>query len=364
MRKTKIDTTTIEYPDEIGFCFNPVVINVYGYAWGCIEVTITDTVSGKTHKEKRAMFGSTCFFDVAPYAQDAFNLLNFTKVDYTAGVADSRVGHLFSVEVNMYADVDKLGNSFSFDAFIIWGAMKVGERYNGNRTLTWFKNFPFTVGMYSAAAGVVNVSADGVALPTVNLTGRKVWNIVPGEISAQDSVVFELPGSALSASVFDNTFDFTFRGLLNLATKVVCKVDDSSCGIYLRWINRHGFYCYHLFKSGDENRQVTNDGEFIRNNMADYSYVDGYHGGSGRKQRKTENNTLPVCAPLVDSDTYDFLFQIASSPVVDMYAGKDEDGVHRWQAVNVSVGTFVKTKSHLQDFTATIILSETHLQSL
>ncbi len=365
MRNTKIDTTTIEYPDEIGFCFNPVVINVYGYAWGHIEVTITDTVAGTTFKEKRAMFGSTCFFDLAPYAQDAFDLTNFSKVDYTTtGAVDSKVGRLFSIEVNLHKTDGTLGNSFAFDTFIIWGAMKVGERYNGTRTITWFKNFPFSVGMYSAAAATVKVTADGVAKPSVSIPARKVWDIHPDTIAANREVVFELPGSASVVSVFDNTFDFTFRGLLNLATKVICKVDDSDCGVYLRWVNRHGFYCYHLFRSGDESRQVTNDGEFIRNNMTDYSYVDGYHGGSGRKQRKTENNMLPVCAPLVNGDTYDFLFQIASSPVVDMYAGKDDDGVHRWQAVNVSVGTFVKTKSHLQDFVATIILPETHLQSL
>lgn len=149
-----------------------------------------------------------------------------------------------------------------------------------------------------------------------------------------------------------------------MATKVLCSVDDSDNGTYLRWIDKHGFYCYWLFKSGDESRQIANDGEFIRNNMTDYSYVNGYHGGTGRKQRKTENNTLPVCAPLVDSTTYDFLFQLASSPVVDMYAGKDEEGIHRWCAVNIAVATFVKSQKSLQDFVATIILPETRIQSL
>ena len=98
--------------------------------------------------------------------------------------------------------------------------------------------------------------------------------------------------------------------------------------------------------------------------MQDYSYVNGYHGGSGRKQRKTEENILPVCAPLVDSDTYDFLFQLALSPLVDMYAGKDSGGNDRWQAVNVAVDTYSKTRAVLQDFSAVIILPETRVQSL
>lgn len=92
--------------------------------------------------------------------------------------------------------------------------------------------------------------------------------------------------------------------------------------------------------------------------------MNGYHSGTGRKQRKTEENTLLVCAPLVDSDTYNFLFQLAMSPVVDMYMGKDSDKKDRWQGVNVAVETFNKTRAVLQDFIATIILPETRVQSL
>ena len=54
MRTHKIGETTIEYPDEISFCFNPVVINIYGHAWDYVEVTVTDIVSEISYKEKRA----------------------------------------------------------------------------------------------------------------------------------------------------------------------------------------------------------------------------------------------------------------------------------------------------------------------
>lgn len=365
MRKTTIDTTIIEYPDEIGFCFNPIVINIFGHAWSYIKVSITDVQTGTVYTERREMFGTSCFFDLSPYAQGTFDLLNFSKVDYSVvGVQDSKVGRLFSVEVDMYKADDSLGNSFQFEMFIIWGAMKVGQRYNGTRSLTWFKNFPFSVGMYCATPSNINVYVDDVLQGnTIVTTARRVWNLMLNGLSANEKLVFELPGSSETASVWDNTFDFTFHPLLNTSSKVTCVVDDTDSGVYLRWIDRHGFYCYWLFQSGDESRQVSNDGEFIRNNMADYNYVNGYHGGSGRKQRKTESNTLPVCAPLVDSDTYDFLFQIALSPCVDMYAGNN-DGVHQWQGVNVSVATFTKTKTSLQDFIATIILPETSVQSL
>ncbi len=199
------------------------------------------------------------------------------------------------------------------------------------------------------------MTADGQVLPSIILSDRKVYNLTLQGIDANRDVVLNLPGTSTGASVFDNTFDFTFHALTNVAANVRLLVDECTDGIYLRWINRHGFYCYWLFKRGDESKQIANDGEFIRNNMQDYNYVNGYHGGSGRKQRKTEENALLVCAPLVDSETFDFLFQLALSPIVDMYAGKNVNGVDSWKAVNVSVGNFNKTKAVLQDFVATTI---------
>lgn len=365
MRTTTISSTTIEYPDVISFCFNPVVMNIYGKSWAYVEVTVIDVTSGTWHKEKRAMFGSACFFDLSFYMQSAFDATEFGKIDYSqSGAQDSQLGRLFSVSVDLYSTASSIGDSFQFYTFIIWGAMQIGERYNGDRTLTWFKNLPFTVGMYTAGAASVSVKADNVSKPAIALSERKVYNINLTGMDASRELVLTLPPGSAGSSVFDHTFDFTFQALSNTSATVRLLVNNCTEGVYLRWVSRHGYYCYWLFTRGDESKQVANDGEFIRNNMQDYSYVNGYHGGSGRKQRKTEENTLPVCAPLVDSDTYDFLFQLALSPLVDMYAGKDANGDDRWQAVNVAVDTYSKTRAVLQDFTAEIILPETRVQSL
>lgn len=364
MRTQTVSGVTFEYPDEVSFCFNPVVVNIRGVSYEKLVVTITDVASQKSYAEVRAMFGTACFFDLSQYMQSAFVTENMSKVDYSVtGAVSSETGRKYSVTVDMY-NGGTLDNSFAFDTFVVWGAMKIGERYNGDRKLTWFKHYPFSVGLYSAASGNVRVTADGAYLASVAVAGQKVNNLLLNGIEADNEAVFYLPGSATAASVFDHTFDFTFRGLLNTPTKITCKVDDSEEGVYLRWINRHGMYCYWLFIEGDETKQVTNDGEFIRNNMQDYNYVNGYHGGTGRKQRKSEETTMPIGAPLVDSDTYDFLFQLATSPVVDMYCGKDYNGVDCWKAVNVSVGSYVKTRKVLQDFEAVILMPETSIQSL
>lgn len=365
MRTHKIGNTTVEYPDEIAFCFNPIVINILGHPWAWVEAVVRDVITGIEHVEKRVLFQNTCFFDVSFYTQSYFDSIQFGKIDYTqSGAVETPLGRLFSLDLNMYSESGELGESFQFETFVVWGAMKIGERYNGDRVWTWFKNFPFTVGMYAAGESSVNITVDNEPLPAVGLSKRNVYNLFLTGIEAQREVIFDLSGAGAIGSVFDMTFDYTFHAVEGASSNIRLLIDDSTCGIYLRWINRHGFYCYWLFKAGDEKKQVTNDGEFIRNNMQDYSYVNGYHSGTGRKQRKTEENTLPICAPLVDSDTYDFLFQLAISPVVDMYMGKDADKKDRWQGVNIAVETFNKTRAVLQDFVATIVLPETRVQSL
>lgn len=363
MRKEYISGITVEYPDEISFCFNPVVINISGYTGASVGMAVIDMQTGGSYTETRAMFGSACFFEASFYMQSAFDTVDFKDVDYSEnGAKDSKAGKLFKVILILYASDGSIDADFQFETFVIWGAMKIGERYNGERTLVCFRNLPFTVGMYSTGGDVVNVIDGGVQTASYNILEQKVWNIVFE--SRANEVVLEIPVKKDNSGVFDYTYDYTFHKALNTPSKVRLIMDDCTEGIYLRWINRHGFYCYWLFKKGDESKTVTNDGEFLRNNMQDYSYVNGYHGGTGRKQKKAEENTLLVCAPLVDSDTYDFLYQIALSPIVDMYMGFGTDAIDCWMGINISVGTYNKTRAVLQDFIATIVLPETRIQSL
>lgn len=358
-----ISGTTVEYPDMIGFAFNPCVVNVSGVAWDSVVAKITCMKNSESHSEEREMFGMACFFDLQHYVQGAFDDVGFSKCSYDNNPEDTGLGALFEIEVSFWKD-EEVSDSMSFQTFFIWGAMQTGERYNGERFLMWFKKFPFTIGVYSGAKGVVQRFQDGAEVSSVVLDKQAVWNIPVVGLDADDELRIHMSANESYPATFDNTFDLTFRSVGGDSCIVHCKVDNSDEGIYLRWINRHGFYCYWLFANGDESRKVANDGEFLRNNMADYSVKSGYHGGTGRMQRKTGENSLPVCAPLVDSDVFDFLFELALSPVVDMYMGEDERGKPAWMRVNISVGTFTKTRKALQDFIATIVLPETRIPSL
>jgi hypothetical protein len=62
---------------------------------------------------------------------------------------------------------------------------------------------------------------------------------------------------------------------------------------------------------------------------------------------------------LLDAETYDYIFDIATSPVVDMYTEGGE-----WVPVGVQAGTYTQTDENLQDFVVNILLPTTPTQRL
>ena len=76
------------------------------------------------------------------------------------------------------------------------------------------------------------------------------------------------------------------------------------------------------------------------------------------------NDIIPLCAPLVDSGTFDLLQDVTSSPVVELYCGNDDDDLPVWVGVGVQAATYTKTRDILQDFAFNLILPEIPVQSL
>lgn len=372
MRTGTYSGITLQYPDAIGFAFNPCLViarlNGTSDTVKSMSVTLSDE-GGQEVRETRDGFGSYCFADVREYVQDFFDTNEFGELDYSLSAQKTKLGKKIHLQVSVET---RGGTSISreFDVFYIWGALKAGgqEVYNAFRTMTWFKGFPFTFGVYADGASAVLLSRDGVASEAVNLTEQGVWNVRISDTEAKRFIMVSDCSGTLAEATFDNTFDLTFRmsggGVFTQKVKINV-IDDVSEGIYLRWIDRHGFYQYYLFKQGNESRKVQSDGEFLRNNLLAYDMTYGFVGGNGRQQMKSREDTIPVCAPLVDDETFESLFDLTTSPVVDLYMGYDENGQPRWLAVNIQAGTYVKDeKAKLQDFVCNVVMPEMQIQKL
>lgn len=340
MRSSNIgNNQTMTYPDEVSFCFNPMLVSVRTSG----EVTLNISDGTKIYTDYRSSFAGKVEFDIATYVQTLFGVDGKTLV----GSKVIRVDVAVVIGLNIYLD--------SFTTLCIWGAMNIGEVFNTSRKVTWFRKFPFTLSMFVAGGAIIRVRYDGngykdKTLPS-GLNHLDVTGLFP---NAKEFGVIRLDES-VAGSTFEYTFDNSFRGVGDGVIINRMIIDDSECGVYLRWIDRHGFYQYWLFKEGDRLDQSGIDGEKL---YMDYSDNNYYYNGVARYQGKAMQGHIKACAVLVDQETFKMLISIHSSPLVDLYM----NGI--WIPVNLANATDTNTGRHLQDFEIEIVLPETISQKL
>ena len=328
MRSEEVNGVVIQYPDAVSFCFNTMPVLVKGYGGTYINVAITNNNTLKTVTEKRNLFGGDCFFDLSYYVRSLF--LTDTIGDTSGNDAMTMVE--YSVSVMLFNGATQEG-SLIFDTHVVWGSLGMGEVFDKYSRLKYYRNLPFTFSVYYPYenAARMEVYADGTKVLDFN-SSRGIKNFNPSQFGYPDKVEFKTE---------DKTITYI--------------ADDCTDGVYLRWLDRQGFIRYWLFKRGASSYEVKDALDVRRSDM---------QGHTERRISKAENAMFKACAPLVDGDTFDMLRELATSPLVDMYIGKDEDDVPQWLAVNVKSDTIEKTRETLQDFEITILLPETRLQSI
>ena len=362
MRQTTINGITIKYADAVGFAFLPCIIRASGSGVASIETTISRET--KAHTYSVEAFADSCIMDYREYVQALFDGISFGNLDYSREIQKSNLGANFNITVKVKNSDGSNIAIFSYTTFYVWGAMRAGETWNGRKKLTWFTHFPFSFGIYMSEADDLLVYADGrITIKLIELAGQGIYEITSKVLKAgAKSYSIKDYGGKIQQATFDTTFDFTFYlKTSSMYTELASiKADNTEKGIYLRWVDRHGFYRYWLFTQGDESRAISSDTSFLRNNLGEYDdTIFGYLGANGRRQGYGREDTIPLCAPLVDSETFDFLQDLATSPVVDMYLGSN-----KWQSVTIKAGTYTKTTAELQDFVCNLVINNTQIQQL
>lgn len=343
----------LQYTDAVWFAFLPCIIKVSGGSTSRVELEVTDG-EGTTLNYAVDAFKASCVVDYREYAQSFFDGIVDASMDYTKEVTYSSTGKELTVGVKVYQDSGTLVMNYRFTTFFVWGAIRQGETWNGYKRLTWFTHFPFSFGLYLNAASQILVGYEGTPSKLVK----------PGIAGIVDINASVLPGKARYWNIYDfdgkieqgtftDVFDLTFAMAVGGKQSLLARIErnDTEKGIYLRWVDRHGFYRYWLFTQGDEKRTISSGGQFIRDNLTDYP--------SGRRQSYEREDEVSLCAPLVDRDTFDFLQDLASSPVVERFLGGDS-----WEPVTIKAGSYTKTTAELQDFVCNLVINNTNIQSL
>lgn len=365
MRKYSENGVTIKYMDEVAFAFNPCLVVAEGKGVEALDIvmdngTFTQSFIVEAFKDK-------CYADMRAYIQRFFDEGEFGKIDYKKESQLSALGEGVELDISTknYRD-DNTAYLHDYTVFM-WGALKAGgEEFNFNRRLTMFKGYPFSVDVYVSGKCNLSVDTERSHVKDIALPGVGLYTIPLGcHYDGTDYCVLSTSGSVLVGGTYDNTFDYTFK-YTRLGGSDGIRIDfKDGCddGYYLRWIDRHGHYCYYLFEVAEGQIRSASENVIQRNNLLSYDIKYGFRGAAGIRQRMSREDHVTLCAPLVDIDTWDMLCDIATSPIVDLFKGYD-DGNAQWLSVSVGSGSYQRGQSALQDFVFVLVMPEVIIQKL
>lgn len=333
MRIYQDGSLRIEYPEDIIFVFNPQRIVVEGGGEYC-EFVISDGTH--TIHDAREPYGGKVLIDFATYAQECFEKGERHK----------------NITIDVLTDNGEV--RFSFKA--VWGALNIGEIWNEERVVRWWKNYPQTFGVYVPAGATVEKREDGGYSACSVGSGFLDLSLASLFPTAQRSAGLRVSGGG-QIGVFDYTFDYTFGSVTSEGGTQIWLFDINECdtGIFLRWVDRHGWLQYWLLKDGEETQSASNEGDEVSVEYADD--VQSYHYGVTR-QSKSLSKTMKGCAVLLNEKEREIVSGVAGSPYVDWWNG------NAWVPVRIANGTFVNDKSGLVDYEVEIILPKIVTQTL
>lgn len=355
----------IRYPDEIAFAFNPSPLLITGSSGQYVTVTMTDGID--TYTERRITFATNCQFDLSALARAFFAIADKQEPSETQTV---NTNHTKAVEVTVetYVSANNIV-TFTFTSTYIFGLLHHGEVFNPIRQRRWFKNYPFTLGVFAEAGSSIAFVVDGSAqsLQTFNATG--IYEIPIETLGVTESLVVQDNIGEIEATTFPTVFDLSFSALDGdeIIDRITLETDTEECpkALYLRWLDNQGFYCYWLFSwLGDSDvSEVTED--ILRNDMNHYAEAVGYQGWYGHRERKASTMTKQAGASMVDADTFAFLKTLLTSPRVDRFIGKNGDDEPLWEQVRITAqSTPWQRHMDFQDFSFGVILPAYNYQGV
>lgn len=371
MRQETITQGIIYYPNKTHFIFTPALVKVVAAGISLVEISIKDKDSERIYTERRLPINGEFYFSierylqiiVEPYISNYANTLhNIDKFAVSPFLATSEI--TLSLYVNIDDDPDSV---FEFETDLIWGALDVGERYGGQYKRKWFINYPFTFNIASPAGNYFDVKKDYDDVQAVAFE-------VPEDIIKETASGYQhLIVDPSKIFYLDNVWRRIYVAIPNClrikddiegvgVTSYDLEIDKCRCGIYLRWVNRRGEFCYYLFDSDSKGYDITEDDAYERHDMVNpVGYYDGLNTAMRKRSFISQRKTLALSASFIDSETFDFLAELAQSPLIDMFTGY-MDGKPKWERVKIVPASYSQLSEPLQDFNFSIELPKQNQQ--
>lgn len=348
--------TVVEYPNATHFAFVPAIVRFTSAASSDItgfRLIIASDGGTVVVKDERLVFNGQCTFDIQRALQMLFAEVEHSRIGYGEAFTDSPLKA--TAQVTIYALVSSVATEmgrFGIDA--IWGTISARESSGGIMRRKWFVRYPFTVDVFAKNGTSFDVLIDGKQSDIMfynhdedaeGATPYHRYLLNPARVIDPSTVAHSVHIAVPHSLVLKN--DEEAVGMV----AYTLDIDRSANGVYLRWIDQQGRYCYYLFKEIGSASTVSTSSTWERNDMnVPTAYIDGVNVETSVRQSLSRKKTRSLGAKLVDSETYDFLLTLAQSVVVDVFDGYDANDAPLWHRVNIVAGSYEKTTKHCQDF--------------
>lgn len=348
----------IEYPNELAYAGMPAIVRVSNLDASYLGVGLTIQVGEEYYTETRTPYNGEVVFDISRYMQLAFvgrSLSpHYGAMNDEQGVVSNTQANM-SVVVSLTTASETMENALSFDVNALVGYMPIGRANGGVRGRRWFVNFPQTFDFYgeehvSVSLDNTSVAIEGLgeAIQQISVELSPYWgNAAEG---AQSAVLTATDAVYLNGDALNRGAQSAYR----------LTIDRCTSGVYLRWLDNFGQWCYYLFRCTGRNyttkeAQSWQDG-ILRNELRPENDVFRGH----TLQQLSQQESISLGAKLVDAETFDFLLTLTNSPIVEVMTNADDyidtnTTLPLWERVSVVAGSYARTGAPLQDFAVSIV---------
>lgn len=350
----------IEYPNKLAYAGMPAIVRVSQLDTAYIGVGITIKVGENYYTETRSPYNGEVVFDISRYMQLAF--VGTMTPDYFSIVSESSTYRSIEVVVSLTKD-GTMTNALTFQCNALYGYIGYNQANGGVfRTRKWYINLPQSFDIYASDETHITIIGDNDAL----YLDESVSDIAPTTI-VTSPLFFDIEALAnnrsakLKATMTQYLNGDSFDDGVITETKLI--IDKGASGVYLRWLDHFGHWCYYLFRVTGRSYTTKEERSWqhgiLRNELV---AEDGVYLQSGQPMHQlSQQESISLGAKLVDAETFDFLLSLTSSPMVDVMTNVAEfvenggEVEALWERVSVVAGSYARTGAPLQDFSVSIV---------
>lgn len=359
--KNYFKTLTVTAPDELVFGFNPTFVSIQTEH----DAIRTSFDSNGQRLGELVLYPRNGRIDVDIMAMltSAFSG-NAKKTD--AFPTSAKVDIIF-----VWNSMPEVGDS-RYENYrvivpfsVVYGAMLPGEMFNASRSVRLWSAYPQVVSFFKPSQSFVLVQKDK--------TEAEEWknHTDASEIlsydNQQEDVAMTESGQIVIApergvsSTFAMQFDGTFTNVLgntiiNITVDNTPQCDDH---IFLRWLDKHGFWQYWLFKIG--NVEIS---DAVVGSALTFLTGTTYPYYATRNIGKSLVKQVTACATNLTEEEWKMLSSIKGSASVCAF----DTASQSWVPVNVAAGASAwqmgNQSSHRQDFSLKAIFPTIQTQRL